>query len=126
MNAKTTKTISPGGDRTSTGFDWTAVDALTDEEIEAAVQGDPDAPPILNHEWFEKAELVLPGRKRPITIRFDEDVLNYFMAKGPGYQSRINAVLKHYVLTKRRLEAARGLAPRTKAPRRRATRKAEA
>jgi putative transcriptional regulator len=33
-----------------TGTDWKAVEALTDEQIAAAVRGDPDAAPIPVHE----------------------------------------------------------------------------
>jgi len=114
MSAKSTKITSAAAKASATPprFDWSAMDALTDEEIEAAVADHPDAPPILGPEWFARAELVLPGRKRPISIRLDEDVLAYFMAQGPGYQSRINAVLKHYVRTKRGFEALRGFAAR--------------
>lgn len=120
MSAKNTKTTSAGAetpDRTDPAFDWTALDALTDEQIEAAVADDPDAPPLLGPEWFARAELVLPGRKRPISIRLDEDILAYFMAGGPGYQSRINAVLAHYVRTKRRLEALHGFGARERSER---------
>ena len=33
-------------------------------------------------------------RKRLQTMRLDPDVLDYFKAAGPGWQSRINAVLR--------------------------------
>ena len=36
-------------------MDWAAVDALTDEEIEAAARSDPDAQP-LSEDWFKKAK----------------------------------------------------------------------
>jgi uncharacterized protein (DUF4415 family) len=35
--------------------------------------------------------------KAAISIRLAEDVLDYFKAGGDGYQSRMNAVLRHYV-----------------------------
>jgi len=41
---------SPGDPPIETGTDWAAVDALTDEEIEAAVRDDADAAPINFHE----------------------------------------------------------------------------
>ena len=41
--------------------DWARVDALTDEEIEAAVRDDPDAAP-LDLDW-SRAEVVIPPRK---------------------------------------------------------------
>jgi uncharacterized protein (DUF4415 family) len=35
--------------------------------------------------------------KAQLTLRLDRDVLDYFRASGPRYQTRINAVLKAYV-----------------------------
>ena len=32
--------------------------------------------------------------KKSISIRVDEDVLGWYKAQGPGYQTRINAVLR--------------------------------
>lgn len=37
----------------------------------------------------------VPG-KTSISLRVDADVLEWFKAQGPGYQTRINAVLKAY------------------------------
>jgi uncharacterized protein (DUF4415 family) len=36
------------------------------------------------------------SRKQSIALRVDADVLEWFKAQGPGYQSRMNAVLKAY------------------------------
>jgi hypothetical protein len=50
-------------ERRKSETDWARVDALTDEEIAAAVRGDADAVPI-DIDW-SKAVLVVPrGRKR--------------------------------------------------------------
>jgi uncharacterized protein (DUF4415 family) len=78
--------------------DWAAVDALTDEQIEAAVRNDPDAVP-LDFNWDE-AVLVIPSKKKAISIRVDEDVLDFFKSGGDGYQRRINAVLRSYMQQK--------------------------
>jgi uncharacterized protein (DUF4415 family) len=75
--------------------DWAAVDALTDAEIQAAVRDDPDAVP-LDFDWSE-AVLIIPPKKKPISIRVDEDVLDYFKLEGAGYQRRMNAVLRSYM-----------------------------
>lgn len=91
------------------GTDWVRFDAQTDEEIEAAVARDPDVAPILAGDWFERAELVTPGRKRAISIRLDPEVLDFFQARGAGYQSRINAVLRAYVTTQRERKLVRAL-----------------
>jgi uncharacterized protein (DUF4415 family) len=75
--------------------DWAAVDALTDEQIKEAVRNDPDAVP-LDFDWAN-AVLVIPPKKRAISIRLDEDVLDFFKAEGAGYQRRMNAVLRSYM-----------------------------
>ncbi len=79
--------------------DWAAFDALTDEQIEEAVRNDPDAVP-LDFNWDE-AVLVIPPKKKAISIRVDEDVLDYFKHEGAGYQRRINAVLRSYMQQKK-------------------------
>jgi uncharacterized protein (DUF4415 family) len=78
--------------------DWAAVDALTDEDIARAVANDPDAVPI-DIDWSD-AVLVIPAKKKAISIRVDEDVLNFFKKQGDGYQRRINAVLRSYMQQK--------------------------
>jgi uncharacterized protein (DUF4415 family) len=83
--------------------DWAVVDALSDEEIEEAVRNDPDAVP-LDFDWSE-AVLVIPPKKKAISIRVDEDVLDYFRKEGAGYQRRINAVLRSYMQQKREKRA---------------------
>ena len=75
--------------------DWARVDALTDEDIAKAVANDPDAVPI-DLDWSD-AVLVIPPKKKAISIRVDEDVLDYFKSQGDGYQRRINAVLRSYM-----------------------------
>jgi len=80
--------------------DWARVGSMTDTEIEAAVRSDPDAAP-LDIDW-SKAVLVVPPKKKAISIRIDEDVLDYFKDEGEGYQRRMNAVLRSYMDQKRR------------------------
>lgn len=81
--------------------DWEALQEKTDEEIEQAVREDRDAV-LLDEEWFEKAKLVVPSSdKERITIRLDEEIVEHFKQGGPGYQSRINDVLRAYVTSKR-------------------------
>jgi uncharacterized protein (DUF4415 family) len=78
--------------------DWARVDALTDEDIARAVANDPEAVPI-NIDWSD-AVLVMPAKKKAISIRVDEDVLDFFKKDGDGYQRRINAVLRSYMQQK--------------------------
>jgi uncharacterized protein (DUF4415 family) len=83
--------------------DWDRVRAMSDEEIEAAAAGDPDAPP-LDEAFWQEARVVLPRpiRKKHTGLRIDEDVLAWFRAHGPGYQTRMNAVLRAYVEARKR------------------------
>jgi uncharacterized protein (DUF4415 family) len=36
----------------------------------------------------------IPGVKETVTLRIDQDVLEYFQQDGPGWQDRINAALR--------------------------------
>ena len=88
-------TYNPKKHRSRT--DWDRVRKLTDEDIAAAVASDPDAAPLLDADWFRKASLVQYVVKTPVSIRLDQDVLQWFKRQGPRYQSRINAVLRAFV-----------------------------
>lgn len=78
--------------------DWDRLRALTDEEVEAAAASDPDCPPLSLLE-LSQAQPVRPEdrAKVPVYIRLDPEVLEYFKAGGPGYQTRINAALREHV-----------------------------
>jgi len=39
----------------------------------------------------------LPGVKETVTLRVDQDVLEYFREDGPGWQERLNAALRQFV-----------------------------
>jgi uncharacterized protein (DUF4415 family) len=75
--------------------DWKRVDALTDEEIDAAIASDPDAAPIADEEWFRSAVVGIPA-KIATSIRIDDDVIEWFRSQGKGWQTRMNAVLRAY------------------------------
>lgn len=48
-------------------------------------------------EFWQDAKVLMPEHKIPLSLRLDEDVVQYFKGQGRGYQTRINAVLKAYV-----------------------------
>jgi uncharacterized protein (DUF4415 family) len=85
------------------------LDATTDEEIARQIAEDPDTAPELTDEFFDKADLrvgdklirrgrpPLDTRKKLVSLRLDQDVIERFRAGGPGWQSRINAVLRKHV-----------------------------
>ena len=83
-------------DARKTGTDWERLDRLADADIAAAAAADPDAAPIADAAWFRDAALVLPEPKQAISLRIDPDVLAWYKDQGPGYQSRMNAVLRGY------------------------------
>ncbi|QFU17218.1 BrnA antitoxin family protein [Microvirga thermotolerans] len=83
-------------ERRASESDWERVDALSDKEIEASTASDPDWAEFQGIDW-SKAEVVPTPRKQPISIRVDEDVLEFFKRQGPGYQRRMNAVLRTYM-----------------------------
>lgn len=98
--AEIQRDLEEGKDQT----DWKRLRTLTDEEIERAVLEDPDSV-LLDEEWFRAARVVRPsGEKEQISIRLDKEVLEYFRAEGTGYQTRINDVLRAYVLVQRMKE----------------------
>jgi uncharacterized protein (DUF4415 family) len=81
-----------GEDRT----DLARVRAKTEEELERDIASDPDWKDVPAN-WYENAELVMPVAKKLISVRLDADVIDWFKAQGPGYQTRINAVLRVFM-----------------------------
>ncbi|HEU4559514.1 MAG TPA: BrnA antitoxin family protein [Longimicrobium sp.] len=70
---------------------------FTDEEIERIAAADHDVPPLTAEQLREAVAVSASGRrKRPISIRVDEEVLEGFRAGGARYQTRINEVLHAY------------------------------
>ena len=51
----------------------------------------------LPDDFWASARVVEPVTKQPISLRVDTDVLDWFKAQGPRYQSRINAVLRSFM-----------------------------
>jgi uncharacterized protein (DUF4415 family) len=86
-------------ERRKSETNWEKLRKLTDAEIDASIKGDPDWSD--EFDWSE-AVLVIPPKKKAISIRVDEDVLDYFKHEGAGYQRRINSVLRSYVEQKRK------------------------
>ncbi|WP_027488342.1 BrnA antitoxin family protein [Allorhizobium undicola] len=82
--------------------DWQRVNALSDADIERAMRDDPDWQEFIDIDW-SKAEMVYPKKKKAISIRLDDDIVDYFQSSGKGYQTRINAVLRHFLNEQKRL-----------------------
>jgi uncharacterized protein (DUF4415 family) len=74
--------------------DWSKLAKLKDSDIDTS-----DLAP-LDKDFFRKAEIRMPKPKTMVSIRLDEDVLNWFKKQGKGYQTKINEILKMYVRAK--------------------------
>ncbi len=61
--------------------------------------------PELPDEWFlrvaREGSLALIPAKKPISVKLDEDVLDFFKGRGSRYQTHINQVLRAYMLAHR-------------------------
>ena len=69
---------------------------------ETRTAADAPARPV-DETFWRKARLVAPGRRKVHTgLRIDADVLDWFKAKGRGWQTRMNAVLRSYYEHERR------------------------
>ena len=75
--------------------DWERLDTMADEDIDLS-----DAPEI-TPEMFARAVIARGLKPTPakvqVTLRIDGDVLAWFREQGPGYQTRINRLLRAYV-----------------------------
>jgi uncharacterized protein (DUF4415 family) len=75
--------------------DWRRVDALKDHQIDFSETAE------LTPEMFARAILrrgLKPvARKKLLTLRIDSDVVEWYRSQGPGYQTRINALLRAYM-----------------------------
>jgi len=78
---------------------WAKLARMTDAEIEAVAQSGEDTP-MTDEEWARGA-IKNPG-KVAVGLRLDDDVLHWFKARGKGYQTRINSVLRRYIEAQRK------------------------
>jgi uncharacterized protein (DUF4415 family) len=96
---KLMKEFEPG--RGYTREDWDAVDLpeLTDEQLASARPLREVLPELWEAIQRDKAEKAARGEAEPpptarVTLRLDADVLAKFRATGPGWQRRVNAILR--------------------------------
>ena len=82
--------------------DWARVDATGDAEIDLSEH------PEWTDERFSRAKRRGPQKtpiKEPVSIRLSPEVVAYFKAGGPGWQTRIDAALRAYVDAQREAAA---------------------
>jgi|SRR5680860_906462 len=72
--------------------DWDRVRLMTDEEVEASIDHELEG----EFDW-SKAQAGIPALKQQLTVRFDMDIIEWFKAQGPRYQTRMNNVLRQFV-----------------------------
>ena len=78
--------------KTSSKTNWDRLAKMEGQDI------DTSDIPELDDDFFQNAELRVPVKK-PVTLRLDADVLEWFKAGGKGYQTRINQLLRKYMET---------------------------
>ena len=74
--------------------DWERLSTMTDKEIDLS-----DSPELVDS-FFDNATLIMPEPKKSVSLRIDSDVLDWYKLQGPGYQTRMNAVLRMYMRAK--------------------------
>ena len=81
--------IRRGEDQT----DWSKVDALTEEELEASIDYEEEGYPDDSVIYLNNP----PAVRRKTHVWVDCDVLDWFESSGDGYQSRMNDALRAYM-----------------------------
>ena len=95
MSAKRTAKLSRRDDLPQRGrADLGRLRRMTEPEIERT---SPPELADLRADFWADAEVVVAPLKQAISLRVDQDVLEWFREQGPRYQTRINAVLRTYV-----------------------------
>lgn len=89
--------------------DWARVGAQQDRDIKTG-RGHPEADPAHIVRGIVRRGLKPQPPKESISLRVDPEVLAWFRAQGPGWQTRINAILRAY---KEAASQSRGLTSRS-------------
>lgn len=77
--------------------DWQRVDAMNDDELTANAASDPDSVPA-DAQWDSDQAMTLDQileqrRKHSISLRVKKSTLDFFKDLGPGYQTKMLALL---------------------------------
>lgn len=76
--------------------DLARVRAKSEAELERDIAADPDFRDV-PIDWHAAAEALMPTPKKLLSLRLDTEVIDWFKQQGPGYQTRMNAVLRAFV-----------------------------
>jgi uncharacterized protein (DUF4415 family) len=77
-----------------------ALAAMAEEDIDTS-----DIPEVTDWSGAKRGLFYRPV-KQQLTLRLDADVIDWFRREGTGYQSRMNAALREYVIRQRGKTAA--------------------
>jgi uncharacterized protein (DUF4415 family) len=101
LDAMIAAMIARGEDKT----DWERLRKLTDGEVEASIDFEEEG----EFDWdTARVSTSPPQPKKQVTLRLDPEIIAYFRGQGPGYQTRINQVLRSYVEAHRGEESGGG------------------
>ena len=71
-------------------IDWDKVDTIPESDY------DYEDAPELTEEFLEIAFIRKPTHKKPVSLRLDEDIIEFFKKTNKQYQTKINDVLRAY------------------------------
>ena len=74
---------------------WAKIKKMPDAQID--LSDDAELSPEMFAKGILRRGLKPVPRKKQITLRIDEDVLDWFRNHGPGYQTQINQLLREYM-----------------------------
>ena len=87
--------MSKSSSSKTSGTDWSRVKAMKDRDIKLTAEH-PEAGVKHIVRGIVRQGLKPVRAKTSISLRLDADVLEWFKAQGPGYQTRMNAVLRAF------------------------------
>ena len=73
--------------------DLERINAMSDDAIDYS-----DIPPVTDFSGFKRG-LFYRANKEAVTIRLDSDVVAWFKASEPKYQTAVNRVLRDYMIS---------------------------
>jgi uncharacterized protein (DUF4415 family) len=77
------------------GTDWKRIDAAKDDNIDKS--DIPEVSPEMFARGIVRQGLKPAANKQQLTIRIDQDVLDWYKRGGRGYQTKINSLLRAYM-----------------------------
>jgi len=94
----TTEELKEMARRGKTKTDWKRVKATKEKDI---IVGQ-DSPEITAEMWRNAVVSDRRPPKKNITLRIDAEIIDWFKARGKGYQTRMNAVLRVFIELQRK------------------------